>query len=142
MPWILAGGGVIVVAVAVVLIIVLTGGADTSSPQGVAESAVDAYNDKDVDAILEISCGAAAEDIREAMEAANNAGGEEGGPSVETSASLGEVKEEGEKATAEITLTVTSVPTEMAEYVKEGDTSTAKLSLAQEDGNWCIENFG
>lgn len=141
MPWILAGGGVVVIAVVVVLIIVLTGGSDTSSPKGVAESAVSAYNDQDLDALESISCGDAKKQVREALDAINSAGGQTG-PKLETSAELGNVEEQGEnKATAEIKLTVTGVPEEMKEYVKEGQTETAKLALSQENGDWCISGF-
>ncbi|HEY0700002.1 MAG TPA: hypothetical protein VGD43_19595 [Micromonospora sp.] len=142
MPWILAGGGVVVVAVVVVLIIVLTGGGDTSSPEGVAESAVSAFNDQDINALADISCGDAKEEVQEAIDQINSAGGD-GGPQIETSAELIGVEKQGDdKATAEIKLTVTSVPDEMKEYVKEGDSSNANLQLAKENDNWCITGFG
>jgi hypothetical protein len=56
LPWILAGGGVLVIAVVVVLILVLSGGSDTSSPQGIADSIVKAINDKDADAAKKLFC--------------------------------------------------------------------------------------
>jgi hypothetical protein len=142
MPWILAGGGVVVVAVVVVLVIVLTGGSDTSSPEGVAESAVSAFNDQNIDALADISCGDAKEQVENAIEQINGAGGDSG-QQLETEAELGKVEQQGDdKATAEIKLTVTSVPDEMKEYVKEGDTETAKLKLSKENDNWCISGFG
>jgi hypothetical protein len=134
MPWILAGGGVVVIAVVVILVIALTGGADTSSPEGVAEAAVAAVNDEDVAALTELTCDADKSEVEDSM----------GSPSdldpslanVEVSYELGEVTTEGEdQATAKITMSFSNVPEEAKEFLKD---QTVSLPLRKENDNWCI----
>jgi hypothetical protein len=141
MPWILAGGGVVVVAIVVVLIIVLTGGSDTSSPEGVAEAAVSAFNDQDVDGITDITCSANKSDVEDTL--GNVAGPSTSGPKIEATAKLGKVETQGDdKATAQITFTYTNVPDEMKEIVEEGSTQEFPLALAKEGGDWCVSGLG
>jgi hypothetical protein len=142
MPWILAGGGVVVVAVVVVLIIVLTGGADKGSPEGVAEAAVSAFNDKDISGITDVTCNASKADVEKSLGATGfETGGT--GAQLEFKAELGEVTTQGDdKATAEIKITYTKVPDEMKEYIKEGSTETGKLNLSKENGDWCVASLG
>lgn len=143
MPWLLAGGGVLVVGIAVVLIIVLTGGADTSSPQGVAQAAVDAYNDKDVNAIKDVACSATKAEIDKTLSSAGLNPSGDSSENVEATAELGEVKQDGDnKATAQVKFTVTSVPDDMKEYVKEGQTATQSIGMEKENGDWCLASFG
>jgi hypothetical protein len=143
LPWILAGGGVVVVAVVVVLIITLTGGADTSSPEGVAQAAVDAFNDKDINGIKDVACGATKEAIEKALSSSGLDVSGDSKDSVEATAELGEVKQDGDdKATASIKFTVKSVPDDMKEYVKVGQTEDAPLNLKKENGDWCLSSFG
>jgi hypothetical protein len=143
LPWILAGGGVVVVAVVVVLIIALTGGADTSSPEGVAQAAVDAYNDKSIDGIKEVACSATKEAIDKTLDSAGLNPTGDSSENVQATAELGEVKQDGDnKATAEVKFTVTSVPDDMKEYVKEGQTATQSLGMEKENGDWCLSSFG
>jgi hypothetical protein len=134
MPWILAGGGVVVVAVAVVLVIVLTGGSDTSSPEGVAEAAVSAANDDDIDAIVELTCEGDKEDVEKqtdlgAMDPAFK--------DVKASYELGEVKKDGEdKATAEVTMSLSNVPEEYEEMMPDSVPMT--LNLRKDGDSWCV----
>lgn len=137
LPWILAGGGVVVVAAVVVLIIVLTGGGDTSSPEGVAEAGVAAANDKDVDALAELSCSANREAVKEAIDPG---AADEALKDVTVKFELGEVKTEGEdRATADVKMTLGNVPDEYKELLPEN--FSAKLNLKQEGGEWCISDF-
>ncbi len=54
-PWVIAGGGLAVVAV-VVVVVLTTSGSDTSSPENVAQAAVDTVNDKRPDDIRSLAC--------------------------------------------------------------------------------------
>jgi hypothetical protein len=137
MPWILAGGGVVVVAIAVVLIIVLTGGSDTSSPEGTAQAAVDAVNDKDSAALAELTCGASESDV-EAMTDPGSV--DESLAAVEINAELGEVTTEGDnKATAQVKVSYSNVPEQAKEFLKD---STIPLPLEKEGDKWCISGSG
>ena len=54
-PWVIAGGGLAVVTV-VVVVVLTTSGSDTSSPENVAQAAVDTVNDKRPDDIRSLAC--------------------------------------------------------------------------------------
>jgi hypothetical protein len=120
MPWILAGGGVVVIAVAVVLILVLTGGSDSSNPRSVAEQAVKAINDRDVEAARAVDC---------------NQGGSMGDfdinevPQDLRAELTGDVTEEGDRATAPIKMTV------------QGTSISGNMILQKRDGAWCVSDF-
>jgi hypothetical protein len=131
LPWILAGGGVVVVAVVVTLILTLSG-SDTDSPQDVAESAVSAANDQDVDAIQELLCSDVKADESDVTEAIRPSG--LGG--TELSFELGEVTESGSTATAAVTATMSGLPPGAP-----ADTPTsfeAGIELRKVDGDWCV----
>lgn len=129
MPWILGGAGVVVVAVVVVLIIVLTGGGsgDTSSPKGVAESAVSAINAKDADAANNLMCnkGGNNSDVKELDELKN----------IEVHASLkGDPQVNGDSATATIGMDLT--------YQGQHINQDVDLSMKKQGDSWCIDNIG
>jgi copper chaperone CopZ len=129
---------VVVIAVVVVLIIVLTGGSDTSSPEGIAESAVSAANDKDIDAIVELTCSADKEDVKKAVEV-DPGSIDSSLKDVTVSYELGKVETQGDdRATAEVTMSFGNVPDEAKEFLKD---TTAKLALKKESGDWCVSGF-
>jgi hypothetical protein len=130
MPWILAGAGVVVVAVVVVLIVTLSGGggsADTGSAKGVAQSTVDGINARDINAIKSVACesakskidGSAAGDLEDAKT-----------ENVKVTASLGDVKENGDTATADVDVTAQGM-----------GSVTFELQLKKDGGNWCLNDI-
>ncbi|HEX2131428.1 MAG TPA: hypothetical protein VHH15_07685 [Actinophytocola sp.] len=135
MPWILAGGGVVVIAVVVVLIFTLGGGGggDTGSPEGVAQSAVDAANDQDYEAIAELTCEGTEADVSSQVDPETM-----GVPgNVTISWELGEVTQDSDtEATANITMSASG------EGIPEGmGNIPASLKLSNKDGDWCISSF-
>jgi hypothetical protein len=131
-PWIIAGGAAVVVAVAVVLVIVLTG--SSGSPQGVAEDAIAAVNAKDTGKLNELTCDSA-KDKAGTLDPKDL----EPGQGLQVKASLGEVKESGDTATAEMKLELTG---DLPEGVPAGaGKATVTLKLADESG-WCIKDVG
>jgi hypothetical protein len=133
MPWILAGGGVLVVAVAVILIIVL-GGGGSGSPQGVAEDVVDAFNSKDANKLNDLACDSA-------KEAAGKVDPKDLEPQegIEVKAELGEVKENGDTATAEMTISLSGGA---AENLPEGTGNTKLTMKLADEGGWCVKDIG
>ncbi|WP_291408240.1 hypothetical protein [Actinophytocola sp.] len=136
MPWILAGGGVVVIAVVVVLILALSGGSDTSSPEGVAESAVDAFNNQDADAIADLSCDATESDVDKSIDP--EAMGLPSG--LEVSAELGEVtKDSDTEASAKVTLTLSG---DLPEGMPEGmNSQEMTLKMSNKDDKWCVDDL-
>ncbi|TDP92173.1 hypothetical protein [Labedaea rhizosphaerae] len=129
MPWILGIGGAVVVAVVVVLIIVLSGGGsgDTSSPNGVAQAAVDAINNKDADAANKLSCksGGSVEDSSKALEELKNA---------DVHASLkGDPQVNGDTATATVNMDVT--------YQGHHINQDLELSMKKNGDSWCVDDL-
>jgi hypothetical protein len=116
--WLLAGGAVVVVAAVVVLVVVLTSGADTSTPEGAAEVAVDAFSGKDEEALLEVLCTCVPNPLDMAA------------PSPMIDAELGEVKVTGDEAIAAVTVN----------YVESS--SETEMGLVKENGEWCLAWFG
>ncbi len=117
--WLLAGIAVVVVAVVVVLVVVLTGGTDTSTPEGAAEVVVEAFADKDADALAALLCEGASNPLDQVA------------PSPMVDAELGAVRPDGaDAAVAEVTVT----------YVDS--TSATEMGLARENGEWCLAWFG
>lgn len=134
MPLILAGGGVLVVAVVVALIFVFTGGGGSSDPQGVAKSAVDAFNNKDVDKLNELACEEA-----KAKDGAIDPKDLELGEGIEVKAELGEVKEDGDKATAKVKISLGGdLPAELPEGA---GSTTLTMHMTNESGGWCINDM-
>lgn len=117
--WLVAGGAVVVVAAVVVLVVVLMSGADTGTPEGAAEVAVDAFSDKDEDALVAVLCSGASNPLDQAA------------PSPLVDAVLGEVRLTGDdEAVAEVTVN----------YVES--TSQTEMGLVKENGDWCLAWFG
>jgi hypothetical protein len=137
MPWILAGGGVVVVAVVVVLIITLTGGADTGSPEGVAEAAVSAANDQDYDKLADLTCDADKTDVKKNIDPGEIDSSLAG---VKMNFELGKVETQGDSAaTAEVTISFSNVPEEAKQYLKD---TKGVLNLKKESGDWCVSSLG
>jgi hypothetical protein len=128
MPWILGGAGVVVVAVVVVLIIVLSGGGsgDTTSPNGVAQAAVDAINGKNAEAANNLMCTkGSSSDVNEISELKD----------VEVHASLkGDPQVNGDTATATISMDVT--------YKGQNINQDIELSMKKNGSDWCVQNIG
>jgi hypothetical protein len=136
MPWILAGGGAVVVAVVVVLIIVLTG-SDTSSPDGVAQAAVDAANSKDFDKLAGLTCDANVADVKDSVDPSSA-----GLPkNVKVEFSLGKVEKTSDtEATAEVKIKLSG---DLPEGIPAGSTETGgKMHLTSDGGDWCIKSLG
>jgi hypothetical protein len=117
--WLLSGVAVFVLAVVVVLVVVLTSGPDTSTPEGAAAAAVDAFADKDAEALAAVSCSGAPNPLDQVA------------PSPLVDAELGTVRLKGpDEAVATVT-------------VKYADsTSQTEMGLARENGEWCLTWFG
>jgi hypothetical protein len=126
LPWILGGVGVVVIAVVVVLIITLSGGGDTGSPKGVAQSAVEAINDKDVDKFKDIACAEAKSKID-----SSPAGqlGDAKEANIDVKATLGDVKEDGDTATADVNVEVA------------GQSATFQLEIKKDGSDWCLADI-
>jgi hypothetical protein len=117
--WLLSGVAVFALAVVVVLVVVLTRGPDTSTPEGAAEAAVDAFADKDAEALAAVSCSGASNPLDQVA------------PSPLVGAELGAVRLEGtDEAVAKVTVTYTD------------STSQTEMGLARENGEWCLAWFG
>ncbi len=115
--WLLVGAAVVVVAV--VLGVVLTGGPDTGTPEGAAEVAVDAFADKDSEALAAVLCADAANPLDQVA------------PSPMVGAELGEVRMDGpDNAVAEVDVTYAD------------STERTEMGLARENGEWCLAWFG
>jgi hypothetical protein len=118
--WLLAGGAVVVVAAVVVLVVVLTSGADTSTPEGAAEVAVDAFGDKDEEALLAVLCTGAPNPLDQIAP-----------PSPMVGADLGEVTQTADdEAVAKITITYTE------------SSSDTEMGLVKENDEWCLAWLG
>jgi hypothetical protein len=117
--WLVSGVAVFVLAVVVVLIVVLTNGPDTSTPEGAAEAAVDAFADKDAEALAAVSCSDAANPLDQVA------------PSPLVGAELGAVRLAGtDEAVAEVTVIYTD------------STSQTEMGFVRENGEWCLAWFG
>src|SRR5262245_10710122 len=117
--WLLSGVAVVVPAVVVVLVVVLTSGPDTSTPEGAAEAAVDAFADKDSDALTAVLCSGASNPLGQVA------------PSPMEDAELGTVQQDGaDKAVAKVTVTYAD------------SSSDTEMGLSKENGEWCLAWFG
>lgn len=116
--WLYLGVAAVAIAAVVVLVVVLTSGPDTSTPEGTAEAIVDAFADKDSEALVAVSCADAANPLDQAA------------PAPMTGAELGEVHLDGtDKAVAEVAV----------QYA--GTTTQTEMGLAKENGSWCLAWF-
>jgi hypothetical protein len=115
---------VVVIGVVVVLILVLTGGSDTSSPQGIADSIVKAINDKDANAAKGLYCDAGSV-------------GKSGGVDIsdipkdyKVSAKAGKTDEKGDTGSVQVFITLTQAG-------KTQDV-TINFNIKKKDSKWCI----
>jgi hypothetical protein len=142
LPWILAGGGVVVIAAVVVLILVLTGGPDTSSAQGVAQAVVEAANNKDADRIAELSCQKYKDDvadIKKEIDPAADPDTPEELKGITVSFELGNVQENGDKASADVKIKFANVPERAKGFLQD---TTGEMELLKEGGKWTFCGFG
>lgn len=117
--WLLSGVAVFVLAVVVVLVVVFTSGPDTSTPEGMAEAVVDAFADKDKEALAAYLCSGASNPLDQLA------------PSPLVDAELGAVRLDGaDTAVAEVTMTYTD------------STSQTEMGVIRENGEWCLAWFG
>lgn len=121
----LAGGGVALIAIVLVLVFTLGG----NSPDTVADDAVAAINNKDASKAQGITCDSGNADF-DKMNKMNAQG-------VKVEASrAGEVKENGDSATAPIKLQVTGSMSGQS----INSSTTMDLMLQKDGGDWCIKN--
>ncbi|MCA1845883.1 MAG: hypothetical protein LC792_22380 [Actinobacteria bacterium] len=142
LPWILGGGGLLVIGAVVVLILVLTGGPDTSTAQGVAKAVVSAANDKDANKIAELSCNEYKNDvkkIKERIDPASDPDTPQEYKNITVTYELGDVKETGNNATADVKIRFNNVPTELKDRLGE---SNGRMTLVKESGKWTFCGFG
>ncbi|MER7011354.1 hypothetical protein ABT324_07990 [Saccharopolyspora sp. NPDC000359] len=139
LPWILGGvGGVVVIALVITLVVVLTGG---GSPQAVAEKAVSALNSKDLNALNSVTCDAQKlqnEEELKSIDPAQNPEVPDELKQVTIDWSLaGEVKENGDEATAQISAKLNNVPEKYKSLMPSGD-QTFEMKLIVESGDWKV----
>ncbi|RZS43461.1 hypothetical protein EV193_102441 [Herbihabitans rhizosphaerae] len=120
LPWILSIVGVLVVAGAVVLIIVLTGGDDKGGEAGgsakaTAEQAIEGYNKRDAEKLNSVVCPESPKASNERLQA------------LKITVTLGEVKEEGDKAKADL-----------VGRDESGKEEKDVMGLKKVDGKWCV----
>lgn len=117
--WLLSSIAVVVVAAVVVLVVVSASGPDTGTPEGAAEAAVDAFDDKDAEALAAVLCSGASNPLDQVA------------PSPMVGAELGAVSLDGaDRAVAEVSVTFADT------------TSQTEMVLARENGAWCLASFG
>ncbi|NIJ14867.1 hypothetical protein FHU38_005275 [Saccharomonospora amisosensis] len=95
------------------------GGAGGSGAAAVAQQIIDGLNNKDTASLNQLTCSGADEDVSEAIGSVNDI----------EKATLGEVKESGNTATAK------------AKVVVSGDEYDVVSELAKNGGNWCWQNL-
>lgn len=130
LPWVLGGvGALVVIGVIVVLVVTLggSGGGGTGSPDAVAQAFVNAVNDK-TGPDQSIFCDAFG-DVPD-VELPGGVEPPEGVPDVEISASLGDIQENGDSATANVDFE-TNVG-------GQNFTGTYVLTIQKEGGDWKI----
>lgn len=134
------GGGLVVVAIALVVVLVVTRGPDTSSPEGIAEDTVTAFNDQDVDDLVALTCEEEQQEVASTFSTMTGYGS--GGEGFEVTAELRGVAADGaDAAVAELEITYVTVPEELESGFAEGSSVQRKLALRQESGQWCVSWF-
>jgi hypothetical protein len=138
--FLLVGGGLVLVAVVLVIALVVTRGPDTSSPQGIAEDTVTAFNDQDVDDLVTLTCEEDKQEVESTLTTMTGYGA--GGEGFEVTAELRGVTPAGsDEAVAELEITYVDVPEDFEDGFAEGSSVNRKLSLRQESGEWCVSWF-
>jgi hypothetical protein len=140
LPWILGGVGVVVIAVVAVLLVTLTGG---SSPKDTAASYVALLNknsesDADADSFRKLLCKGDQSKFDELRDKAKSPAGEAGESElkdIKAQHTLGEVTENGDKATAKAKVAYSNVPSEYKEFIKDKDYT---IDMVKEDGDWKV----
>jgi hypothetical protein len=136
----LVGGGLVVVAIALVVVLVVTRGPDTSSPEDVAEGTVSAFNEQDVDELVDLTCAEDKQEVGRTLTTMTGYGPD--GEGFEVNAELRGVTADGaDAAVAELEITYVDVPEDLESGFTEGSSVHRKLALRQEDGEWCVSWF-
>jgi len=121
-PWLIGGAGVLVIVVVIVLVTTMTGDdADTSTPQGLAEAAVNTYNLKDAEGLAQLLCVKTAVQDTSGMQTMRQA---------ELAATLDHVRVVGPRATAVIHIDASLRGRHRA--------LDAAISMKQLGDHWCI----
>ncbi|MQA08777.1 MAG: hypothetical protein GEU98_09565 [Pseudonocardiaceae bacterium] len=123
MPWILGGvGAVVVIGLAVTLIFALGGGA--GDPKEVADKAIQAMSEKNPQMAKEVACNPSAANDTVPKQLEN----------VQLKVTLdGEITEDGDTASAPIKMEIN--------YLGRSQEVTGNMKLAQQDGEWCVDDF-
>jgi hypothetical protein len=139
LPWILAGGAALVVLAVVIVLIFTPGGGGggrggTDSPRAVAEAFVTAVNERKVPE-QQIFCDAFVQEGEEMARGLPGDGeaGQTDAPGFQSKASLADVQQDGDTATAVVEFELGS-----GEELIKGEYN---LSIRKEDGNWRICDF-
>lgn len=151
LPWILGGGaGLILVIVVVVVLVVALGGG--SSPQAVAQQAVDAINTQNTQEMSGVVC---AQDLANLQRAAQESQqleqqlpdlperDREAIQNMKLHATLGPVtKDSDSHATADITMTWQNVPTDLEDQGAFSRPIDAHADVIKDNGDWKLCNLG
>jgi hypothetical protein len=141
LPWILTGGGVLILAVVVILVVVLTSGPDTSSPKGIGEAAAEAFTDSDFDDLVELSCPGSEDAVQQTIEGFDRT--TTNGDRLRVTAEVHGLSMDGnDEAHVILQFTATRVPDELLDEFGDDVTGKSKMSVAKENGEWCIVGFG
>lgn len=141
LPWVLGGVGVVVIAVVAVLLVTLLGG---GSPKDTAQSYVALLNknsdsDADAESVRGLLCKSDVTKFDEFREKAKESEGDTPGSSelanMKAQHTLGEVTENGDKATAKARVAYSGVPDEYKDFIKDKDYT---IDLVKEDGDWKV----
>lgn len=136
LAWILVCIGLFM-AVVVTLVLVLNSGPDTDTPAGVADAVSEAFNDNDLDELVGVACADNLERMKDSVQELNEFGNQ-----FAATAKVDDVTMVGDNsAVAEITLTFTRVPEEMAHVAEVGDDEVLHVRLADEGGEWCVASL-
>lgn len=138
--FLLVGGVLVAMAVILVIVLVVTRGPDTSSPEGIAEDTVTAFNDQDVDDLVTLTCEEDKQEVESTLTTMTGYGAD--GEGFEITAELRGVAADGANtAVAELEITYVAVPEDFEGGFAEGSSVNRKLSLRQESGEWCVSWF-
>jgi hypothetical protein len=136
LPWILGSvGGVVVVIVVVVILVVTLGGG--SSPQAVAQKAVDSINNQDYNGLVNVLCASEKAEAQKFQSGLNPLQGAQVPPDlkkVKARFTLGQVQQTSDtKATATMSVSYENVPAQYQRILKD---STIQAALVKESGDW------
>ncbi|WP_018680813.1 DUF4878 domain-containing protein [Actinokineospora enzanensis] len=124
LPLLLGGGGLVVIGIVVTLVLVLSGG--TGTPKGTADAFVSAMKGTDVDDFTKLLCDDNTS-MRPSQKDLEKTGGKM--PTMGVEFTVGDVKETGDTATADINASI------------GGQQGTAVLKMKKVGGDWCVSDL-